>query len=277
MLQSFAANGVTDLKNATYEYDAAGRRIRATVMQSDGGSTSTSFVSAGHQVLFEYIRSSSGNESRTKYTYGTQIDEVLRMTDCVDTTTDVSYWLQQNKQSSPYSLSNSSGGVCERYRYDAYGKRTCLSETAVSQGENSSYKMSLAFTGRYFMSESHFVDFRSRIYSTTIGFFVTVDPLSFIDGMNLYAAMFMPSKVGPMGTNCGDPGQLNKCLFNCNKDAAAMATILVFMAAECLSKYLYELGCRWWCAIPASPTCKAGLGAAAAICAFVVGTAAYTF
>ena len=49
MLQSFAANGVTDLKNATYEYDAIGRRVAKNVGET-GGTKTTVFVQAGKQV-----------------------------------------------------------------------------------------------------------------------------------------------------------------------------------------------------------------------------------
>lgn len=102
MLQSFAANGVTDLKNATYEYDAIGRRVAKNVAET-GGTQTTVFVQAGQQVTCEYTPGNATTDCDRKYAYGTYIDEVLNFVDATPAT-EVRYWLTQNPQYSVYHL-----------------------------------------------------------------------------------------------------------------------------------------------------------------------------
>ncbi|WP_437203000.1 RHS repeat domain-containing protein [Planctomicrobium sp. SH664] len=43
---------------------------------------------------------------------------------------------------------------------------------------------------------------RARIYQPTSGRWWSVDPLGFVDGLNLYRAYFVPGGVDPLGTQC---------------------------------------------------------------------------
>ena len=83
MLSTFAPNGAESqpshehLKLATYHYDALGRRVAKTVTEPSG-STTTTYVLSGQQVISEY--SSSDNQPptlSTRTTHGSYIDEPL--------------------------------------------------------------------------------------------------------------------------------------------------------------------------------------------------------
>ena len=45
--------------------------------------------------------------------------------------------------------------------------------------------------------------FRARSYSTTLGRFISRDPLGYVDGMNLYAGYFVPGGRDPLGLSNG--------------------------------------------------------------------------
>ena len=90
MLQSFAANGVTGLKDATYTYDAIGRRVSKAVIEN-GGTETTLFVQAGQQVACEYTPGTATTDCDRKYAYGMYIDEVLNFFDATPPA-EVKYW-----------------------------------------------------------------------------------------------------------------------------------------------------------------------------------------
>jgi len=47
---------------------------------------------------------------------------------------------------------------------------------------------------------------RARHHSTLIGRFISRDPIGYVDGMNLYAAYFLPNEADPDGTRVRIPG-----------------------------------------------------------------------
>ena len=46
---------------------------------------------------------------------------------------------------------------------------------------------SITYTGRSYDSESDLYYYRNRMYSPSLGRFISQDPKGYIDGMNLYA------------------------------------------------------------------------------------------
>ncbi|MFO0975979.1 MAG: RHS repeat-associated core domain-containing protein [Planctomycetaceae bacterium] len=198
MLQSFAANGVTDLKNATYEYDAIGRRVAKNVAET-GGTQTTVFVQAGQQVTCEYTPGNATTDCDRKYAYGTYIDEVLNYVDAT-AAAEVRYWLSQNRQYSVYSSVTAGGITAELYQYDSYGNELSVSPNGIPQGTMPVTGLTRTFTGQCKDVESRLSYFRSRYSSGSLGAFLLRDPLGMADGINLYSAYFVPQFVDPSGS-----------------------------------------------------------------------------
>jgi RHS repeat-associated protein len=195
MLQSFAANGVTDLKNATYEYDAIGRRVAKNVGET-GGTQTTVFVQAGQQVTCEYTPGNATTDCDRKYAYGTYIDEVLSFVDAT-TATEVRYWLSQNRQYSLYATTTMTGSATGRFHYDGYGQMRL-----VATSTSSAFPICITFTGRTFDNESSLIHLRSRQYLPRYGRFFSSDELVYVDGANRYPSYFLLKNVDPDGHAC---------------------------------------------------------------------------
>ena len=194
MLMSFSANGVTGLSNATYEYDAIGRRVAKNVAQSGAGTSTTLFVQAGHQVACEYSPGTPATECERKYAYGKYIDEVLIYTNL----SNIPCWLHSNRQYSGYSVSNASGTALQFYSYDSTGERFEFNSSA-NQPSLTIAAVNVAYTGRTIDDESHFYQFRSRMYCAREGRFLSIDPSKYSDGQSLFANYFGLQKQDPSG------------------------------------------------------------------------------
>lgn len=150
--------------SATYQYDAFGRRERKTV-----NSTVTKYLSDGPSVVEEY----DGSGTRTaRYGYLPGIDRPLFME-----RSGTRYYYHQDGQGSVIALTATNGVVSERYAYSPYG------ESANTSAAGNPYR----YTGREFDAETGLYYYRARYYSTTLGRFLSPDPLGYNDSMGLYA------------------------------------------------------------------------------------------
>ncbi len=78
---------------------------------------------------------------------------------------------------SVYALSDASGTIVERYRYDAYGGATVLDADGSVDGDGlSDVGNPYRFTGRRLDPESGVLQYRYRYYHTGLGRFLTRDP-----------------------------------------------------------------------------------------------------
>jgi RHS repeat-associated protein len=83
-------------------------------------------------------------------------------------------------------LTNKSGNVVEKYAYDIYGAPLIKSNNSDTLA-NSAVGNRLMFTGREYIQEIALYDYRNRMYSSTIGRFLQMDPIGFYAGdVNLY-------------------------------------------------------------------------------------------
>jgi RHS repeat-associated protein len=156
----------------SYSYDALGRRISKTTTNG-----STCFIYDGARIIEEH--DCTGNNLAT-YTYGNYIDEVL-----TKDTASTRYFYHQNTLWSVHAITEVSGAVVERYSYDAYGKPSFFDANGLGL-QSSVVGNRFLFTGREYDFESDLYHYRARTYSPTLGRFLSRDPLSYVDGMNLY-------------------------------------------------------------------------------------------
>ena len=83
-------------------------------------------------------------------------------------------------------LTNGSGAVLEKYRYDAFGGPTTYNASN-TQLSATAYNNRFLFTGREYDSTFSFYEYRARAYNPTLGRFMSEDPKLFDAGdYNLY-------------------------------------------------------------------------------------------
>ena len=165
MLQSFIANGVSGLSNATYEYDAIGRRVAKNVISSGNGSDTTYYVSTGNVVAYEH--ESLDDAVGLKICSGTTQNDILAF--IADGSQPVaSTWLHLNRQFSIYAMTDSTGPIIEFCGYDNMGNHAFSTTTGTPIGSQFTVNSNLRFNGRSFDSESQLFSSRGKIHSTTI-------------------------------------------------------------------------------------------------------------
>jgi RHS repeat-associated protein len=188
---------------AEFKYDALGRRIQK---YNNVALTTTNYYLDGARVIEE--RNSSDTVIKT-YTYGNGIDEVLTME-----TGGQTYYFHDNTLGSIYAVTDQSGVVVERYKYEIYGRCTFLdpSGTPISQ---SAIGNNILFTGRELDTETGLFYYRARYYSAIQGRFINRDPIADDGLLNLYSyvgnsplGFVDPSGLGIKQGNAGK-GQIN--------------------------------------------------------------------
>ena len=201
----------------TYTYDATGRRVSkvvddATANGGAGQTTTTLFVCSDQQVICEYTVAPTNtidvNSPEQQYVYASYIDEPILKDGTFATGTGIVYY-HRNQQYSITALTDSTGTVVERYAYSPYGETTILDGVGTVLPATA-FGNRYTYTGRRFDAETGLFYFRARMYSPTLGRFISRDPLGFVDGMSLYYGFFVPSGLDPTGTDwfgTGDCGR----------------------------------------------------------------------
>ena len=148
-------------------------------------------LSAKGSRLFTYdyknrlIRSSKGDDAVT-FTY----DIFGRQTSRTDVSGTQHFFVHSDNIGSTTAITDGSGNVVERVRYDAYGvpsftdalgqtlKKSTVGNTTLFQGREYDYDLAL-------------YNYRARYFDPTMGRFLQTDPLGYQDSMNLYQGMGM--------------------------------------------------------------------------------------
>jgi RHS repeat-associated protein len=150
----------------TYAYDPFGRRIEKNV-----NGTITRYLYDKQAVILEYNQAGT---VQTRYTHGPGIDEPLAMEK-----DSLMYYYHADGLGSIIALTNTSGGVAQRYNYDAFGNITSGAPTVTQP---------YTYTAREYDPETGLYFYRTRYYDSKTGRFLQRDPIGFDGGdYNLYA------------------------------------------------------------------------------------------
>ena len=175
--------------NASYKYDAFGRRIEKTV---DGHTTE--FLWQGERLIAE-----SGDNRYRTYIYEPGSFRPLAMLDGEGPRKATPFYYQLDHLGTPQELTDYSGEIMWSAKYRAYGNLTALD---VSEIDNP-----LRFQGQYFDAETGLHYNRHRYYNPGTGRFLTPDPIKLAGGLNSY--QYVPNPTGwvdPLGlNNCPPP------------------------------------------------------------------------
>ena len=154
---------------AEMDYDALGRRI--CKVDSVSSETTYYYYNDKWQVL---AADYSGSYDH-RYVYGNYIDEVLIM----DADSNY-YYYAHNHLFSTVALTDDTGGVVERYEYNAYGKVQIMTSAFVDR-DFSLFFNPYTFTGRRLDTldggDLKIMYYRNRYYDTETGRFLQHDPL----------------------------------------------------------------------------------------------------
>jgi RHS repeat-associated protein len=172
-LTEVKTNGVTAEK---YDYDALGRRARIIA-----GTTTNTFVYSGPHIVAEW----SNNVLARSYSHGPGVDNILSMTTYGAATN--TYLYLKDAIGSVHALVNTNGVVVEQYRYTAWGEVTVLSSNGTVLAA-SAYGNRFTFQGREVSYSTGLLFFRSRYYSSSLGRWLSNDPIGISGGLNQYVA-----------------------------------------------------------------------------------------
>ena len=155
------------VSQSEFTYDALNRRIAKTV-DSDGAgpaaAETTTFVYDGGHVWADADESGS---ITARYLFGDSTDEILARHRPADGTA----WYLTDQLGSVHVITDAAGSVLDEITYDSFGN--VITETNPSAGDR--YR----FTGREFDQETGLYYYRARYYSSTLGIFISQDPLGF--------------------------------------------------------------------------------------------------
>ncbi len=164
-------------------YDALGRCVKRTL---SGGPT-TYYVYDGDKPIVEY---DSSGASAGVNVYGKGVDEVLERVAIGADGQWHTYYLHQNHEGSVTLLTDTSGNVLERYRYDVFNAPTIYAPNWISRSATL-YDNRFLFTGReyaatyrstYTTAAFNFYEYRARAYNAKLGRFMSEDPKLFDAG-----------------------------------------------------------------------------------------------
>jgi RHS repeat-associated protein len=170
---------------ASYRYDAFGRRISKTV---DG--KTTEFFWQGDRLVAE-----SSHEHYRSYLYEPGTFRPLAMLDGKGPRKACPFYYQLDHLGTPQELTDYSGDIVWAAQYTAYGRLTRLNRDTCQVLDQP-----LRFQGQYFDAETGLHYNRHRYYNPEVGRYLTQDPVKLAGGLNAYRYALNPTGwVDPLG------------------------------------------------------------------------------
>jgi RHS repeat-associated protein len=123
-----------------------------------------------------------------KYIHGKQADEIVRA-DVLDSHASLqSTYPLVDGRGSTVALTGHNGAISHRYGYSVYGQPTVLkADYSAVNGRSSILSYRFLFTGREWLNQVRLSEHRNRYYSPSLGRFMSLDPIGYAGGINLYA------------------------------------------------------------------------------------------
>ncbi|WLG86655.1 DUF6531 domain-containing protein [Pseudomonas cucumis] len=170
---------------ATYRYDAFGRRISKSV---DG--KTTEFFWQGDHLVAEHSQ-----DHHRSYIYEPGTFRPLAMLDGKGPRQACPFYYQLDHLGTPQELTDYSGDIIWAARYTAYGRLTRL-----NRDTHQVLDQPLRFQGQYFDAETGLHYNRHRYYNPEVGRYLTPDPSKLAGGLNGYQYTRNPvGWVDPLG------------------------------------------------------------------------------
>lgn len=178
---------------AAYTYDAQHRRVRQTIPDGVPGDATLDFVYSGWNVLEE--RQVADGATLRQYVEGSSADEHLELASYVGTggapqsTIQGRYYYHQDPLGTVHALTDTTGTVVESYAYDPYGRHAIRAGLAgpLVVARASSVGNRYMYTGRAYDVATGYFYYRYRVYDPEQGRFLSVDPIGYGGGLDLFA------------------------------------------------------------------------------------------
>ena len=180
MITEKTAAGII-LNDVRYTYDTLGRRIRS----STNGQV-VNHLYAGRNAWADF---NAAGTATSRYLFGDAIDENIAKFQV----SDGLRWYFADKSGSIIGVSEIAGGLSGSRLFDSFGNQLAATGSSLDR---------FAFTGREFDSAANAYFYRARMYSSTSGRFLSLDPIGFEgNDTNLYRYVFNAptSATDPLG------------------------------------------------------------------------------
>ncbi len=184
---------------ATYAYNGLNQRIQKLDQTKSPNVTTDYYYNEAWQVLEEQRTVSGSTASYAQYVWDPRyIDApVCRFRDAdgsPDDGLEETLYYTQDANCNVTALVNTSGGVVERYTYDAYGKVTFRQndwsfqavQGSLPAGAASAYDNQILYAGYRLDPESGLYQVCNRYYHPTLGRWNSRDPVGYVSGINIY-------------------------------------------------------------------------------------------
>jgi RHS repeat-associated protein len=172
-------------------YDGLRRRVRKFV--TDGSVTHDNYYTASWQLA--EVRKNSDTDPLDQYVWGLRyIDAVVVRfhddnTDGVYSAdlSDLTLYYVNDANMNLTLLMDEGAGLRGRFAYDAYGKPLFLRQSWTVRTTQATHRANpIHYAGYHYDEETGLYHVRHRTYNPTLGRWVQVDPLRYVDGMNVY-------------------------------------------------------------------------------------------
>lgn len=202
-----------------WHFDALGRRIARENVGTGGAADTRTYYDGEHGI--EVVNWTGSVENQTRLSvFGETIDELLEYVR-INVDPDEEFYAHADKLGSIMIMTDTSGAIVEGYRYQEFGDglETVDSSFAHTASPASAIQQGTRYTGRDYMGVINMVGkpwyhYRARAYSADVGRFVQRDPLTFVDGSNLYYyVMNSPTNFSdPLGQDAWSSGCVDLCM-----------------------------------------------------------------